>query len=64
MAFEIIFLEIPQDIGYQNMTILICLGGGSGRRKGLKIPRPLVAVRVQVSSRAPKNQGFGGVGRC
>jgi hypothetical protein len=29
----------------------------SGRRKGLKIPRGLVPVRVQFSSRAPKNQG-------
>jgi hypothetical protein len=29
----------------------------SGRRKGLKIPRSLVAVRVQFSSRAPRIQG-------
>ncbi len=30
------------------------LGGGIGRRKGLKIPRSLVSVRVRFSSQAPR----------
>jgi hypothetical protein len=31
----------------------MCLGGGIGRRKGLKIPRLLVGVRVQFPPQAP-----------
>ena len=35
-----------------------CLGGGTGRRKGLKIPRLLVGVRVQFPPQAPlKSRG-------
>ena len=36
-----------------------CLGGGIGRRKGLKIPRSLVSVRVRFSSQAPRSNTKG-----
>ena len=35
------------------ISCLYSLGGGIGRRKGLKIPRSIVSVRVRFSSQAP-----------
>ncbi len=34
----------------------MCGGGGTGRRKGLKIPRPARAVRVRFPPSAPQSR--------
>jgi hypothetical protein len=50
-----------QDFRSLNSGLLKSPGGGTGRRKGLKIPRAFVLVRVQFSSRAPQQHHAQGV---
>ena len=58
MCFPLDALQRPVIIGLNDL----CRDGGTGRRKGLKIPRPSMGVRVRVPLPAPeidRGSGFG-----
>ena len=47
--------SIPASASIMLEDIYPCPGGGTGRRKGLKIPREVIPVPVRLRPRAPYN---------